>query len=280
MNILYACLNPAQHSLRAALDKQGNVTQINWREMHPMELSLAMVTGKYDVAFLQIQSPGVLDLHALQILKSSGCYIINYTGDVREPLPDWYKEVAPYCDVTCFTNYEDVMQIQAIGYNAQYIREGYESHVFFTQQGIDKKIDVAFIGSNYNERFPQSNLRKQVVNWLLRSSGLKVSIQGRSWPHPIRPINFELQGDVFRQSLVALDMPHFNRQDYHGDRKGSILASGCLPVRVTDFNEFTSTIHDIVRNAKYDPIALAKTAEPYKWDVIINDLFKRITHQP
>jgi ornithine carbamoyltransferase len=67
---------------------------------------------KADVLFMQLQTPTVVDPSTLKEVRDMGVMVINWTGDVRDPIPQHYIDLAPHVDITAFTNHPDVLTMR------------------------------------------------------------------------------------------------------------------------------------------------------------------------
>ncbi|TXH57406.1 MAG: hypothetical protein E6Q97_04575, partial [Desulfurellales bacterium] len=114
--------HPLTHCIARAFEEEGHeVRVVDWRQfskdrhkhkVEPFVIREAM-DFRPDLAFCQFQSPGYSTRALPEALRSIGCFSINWTGDIRSPLPDWYMELAPHFDVTSFTNQPDVDTVRA-----------------------------------------------------------------------------------------------------------------------------------------------------------------------
>lgn len=180
-----------------------------------------------DIVFMQIQSPGVVDAEFIK--KFSGALVINWTGDVRFPIPQWYIDIAPYC-VTMFTNMNDVHSLSHMGYNADYLQIGYDPNIYNPDIPEIIKHDVVFLANNYGDAFPLSDYRVKIVNALRDEFGEKFALYGNGWEHCNGNVNGSqyLEAAVYRSSKIAISCSHFNYERYFSDRLLRAMGTGVM----------------------------------------------------
>lgn len=237
-----------QWSLRKALkDISSEYHEYDWENNRKNVNQLIIYYSNIvDVIFLQIQSPGVLSPSILWSVKSK-VKIFNYTGDVRQPLPQWYVDVAPYC-TTLFTNNTDVEYLKGLGYDAVYFQTGY--NVEFYKADGDKNEnapEIVFMGNHYPNTFPLSQFRYDMVTFLQREYGKRFQVYGRGYPGAIDLMFKQMEeGKAYRSAKIAINCSHFNLKQYSSDRMFRIMACGCfcLTHRFEDIDkEFTDGVH-------------------------------------
>ncbi len=173
---------------RAFTDAGHEVRVVDWRHfskrqnkhrIEPMCIREAM-DFRPDIAFCQFQDGGIITAAFPKALESIGCFSVNWSGDVRYPLPQWYRDVAPYFSVTSFTNLTDVDEIRAMGHRSEFLQIGYEENLYFTAEG--PRSGVVFIGNNYGGyKFAESSTRRGMVQALHEAFGDAFAVYGMSW---------------------------------------------------------------------------------------------------
>lgn len=236
-----------QWSLRKALESiSSDYIEFDWQSIPNVNETLIALSDDVDVIFLQIQSPNVISPTLLGAIKHK-VKIFNFTGDVRQPLPQWYIDLAPHC-TTLFTNNTDAEYLKSLGYDAEYFQIGYNSE-FYIYQG-DKYIvspQIVFMGNNYPGAFPLSQFRYDMVSFLQREYGDKFGIYGKGYPGAI-DLNYKQkeEANVYRSALIGINCSHFNLKQYSSDRMLRIMACGCfcLTHRFDDMEkEFAEGVH-------------------------------------
>ena len=189
-----------------------------------------------DLAFCQFQSPGYISAALPAALRSIDCFSINWTGDVRSPLPQWYIDLAPHFDVTSFTNLPDVEEIRALGYRSEFLQIGYDEQIFNTE-GAGERSGVVFLGNNYGGyKYAESDSRRKMVQAMAEAFPDDFTVYGMSWEGVVPEKNCggylheSLSAEVLRKALVAVGWDHFHRPGFASDRLLRATACGCATV--------------------------------------------------
>ena len=237
--------HPLTHCIARAFEEEGHeVRVVDWRQfskdrhkhkVEPLVIREAM-DFRPDLAFCQFQSPGYITRALPESLRSIGCFSINWTGDVRSPLPDWYMELAPYFDVTSFTNQPDVDTVRAAGHRSAFLQIGYDERIFNTD-GAGERRGVVFLGNNYSGyKYAESESRRAMVQAMAEAFPDEFTVYGMSWEGVVPAKNCggylheALSADVLKGALVAVGWDHFHRPGFASDRLLRATACGCAVV--------------------------------------------------
>lgn len=227
---------------RAFREEGHEVEVFDWRKYqkeqhrHKIEPECIALAKEFkpDLAFCQFQAPGLITERLPLALKEIGCFTINWSGDVRHPLPDWYKELAPHFSVTSFTNMPDVEEIRAMGYRSEFLQIGYDEGIYYP--GNEERSGVVFLGNNYGGyKYAESGSRRDMVKALSEAFPKDFSVYGMSWEE-VAPRNAKGyvrepgDADILRRSLVAVGWDHFHRPGFASDRLLRATACGCATV--------------------------------------------------
>lgn len=197
-----------------------------------LELAISTMLARFtpDVVFMQIQTPGVVSHDSLNELKDSGAFVINWTGDVRYPLPRWYIETGKRIDLTLFTNMPDVYAARQTGINADFCAIGYDPDIYRPDYNTKKDIEVAFFGNNYGTLFPLSEYRRKMVMYLKHEFGSRFKVFGNGWGNPDGNYNHSQheEAKVLRRCKIAINLSHYNYERYSSDRLNRILGCGVM----------------------------------------------------
>lgn len=185
-----------------------------------------------DLIFLHIQSPDIIDAETAKKLSLCGT-TVNFSEDVRDPLPDWYVEVGKEISLTLFTNREDVEELTRRGVNARYIQTSY-NHIWYKKQPKSKEYtgDIVFVGNNYvntNLNFPLAYERYGLVKWLEGKYGPQFKVHGMNWDSSVRSINPQRAIEVINNAKVVVTHSNFNRRGYTSDRLFNTVGCGAYP---------------------------------------------------
>lgn len=222
MKILHIAMGSPEID-RAFCEAGHNVGRINWREWKGNSALQAHVlnacdTMQPDVVFMQLQTPNVMHPHTLARIREGGAVVMNWTGDVRDPLPDHYPQLAPHVNVTLFTNLTDVDKMRAMGHHADYLQIGYDETIYKLPEQPTYRSGVVFIGNNYGDRFPESKSRANLVDALRTTFGHKFEVYGAKWGSGARPCISLEEVEIYQHALVAVNWDHFVRPYFASDR--------------------------------------------------------------
>ena len=176
---------------------------------------------KPDCVFMQIQSPG-FNIGLVEYM-SKNSIVINWSGDVRDPFPQWYRDFNKYC-VTCFSNMRDVREV-----GGEFIQIGTDPDIFKKWEAIDTGGDIVFM-ANYSPRFPLSEYRLHMVNFLKATYGKRFKMIGNNFPHTDGNLMNNQIGEsqFYSGSKIAISLSHYNLERYFSDRLIRAMGSGCF----------------------------------------------------
>jgi spore maturation protein CgeB len=199
---------------------------------------------KPDIVFMQLQHAGVISIPTAQYLAENSI-TVNWTGDVRHPIPFWYAELGKHIDCTLFSNMNDVDTFNALGIPANYLQVGFDEHTFTPHGNKNPHYpDIVFLGSNYLDsfEFPLSRLRYQMVQTLNKRYGARFMAYGNNWAklqgreqflHPPQ------EAEAYRSSKISINLSHFDYGRYSSDRMLRMMGSGgfCLTHHFKDIEK-------------------------------------------
>lgn len=202
-----------------------------------------MLRRKPDVVFMQVQTPGVITADMLKRYPSVKFF--NFSGDVREEIPKWFFEVAPYC-TTLFTNTDWVEAIRAMGNKAEYFQVGFDHNIYRPTGPQAKTKPVVFLGNNHGNGFQLSKLRGDMVERFKHKPWFQV--YGRGWGKDVVDLNYKqtYEAAVYRGAKIGINLSHMDLGSYTSDRMFRLMGSGCmcLAYRHKDIsNEFYNGAH-------------------------------------
>lgn len=188
----------------------------------------AAVAFKPELAFIQVQQGGVISDEALVALKKSGSYIVNWTGDCRQPLPAWYVETGKLVDITLFNNGDDIKVMKKHKLKAGFLQEGYDTEIFNPFGKKRKSPEIVFVGTNYGDAaFPLSIERRLIVEALQPHFGDRFGVYGNGWEHG-RFVNQEETAEIYRNAKIVINYSHYDCSRYSSNRLVFALACGAF----------------------------------------------------
>lgn len=192
-----------------------------------------------DILFLQIQNDQIGNLNTVDLLrdivkdlKSKGCKVINWNGDIRGPFPHWMVQLNP--TVNAFANMRDVNACA----NGKFLQIGID-HKIFKDWKLPKTKGVVFMANHYGSMFPEGQRRMEVARVIKRKFG--ATIYGTGWPKEITDINLmpdpknpipkqSEESKVYNASKIAINHSHFDIERYTSDRLFRCMASKVMVV--------------------------------------------------
>jgi spore maturation protein CgeB len=153
--------------------------------------------------------------------------IVNWTGDVRAPTPQWYIDVGRHIHLTLFTNMYDVEICRRHGIKSDYLQIGVPDKIF-TPNGL-KAFDVpeiVFFGNNPGG-FPLSKMRQDMVRSLKQRYGSRFGVYGSGWGSGTMSITDQhAEASMYRAAKIAINLSHFDYPRYTSDRMLRAMGSG------------------------------------------------------
>lgn len=224
------------------------------------------VAFKPDLIHLQIQHTTILDATTIARTKAllPNTIIVQWTGDVRNYVPETYKQMAAVCDYNLISStgqlqmfsdaiYKPVKYWQ-IGYNPAFYHPAYPSPTTF-------EYDVCFIANNNTiENYPGRAERERVCRLLRKHFGSRFALFGDLWPTDLGSLGSRDQKTVaslYHKSFCVLSVSHFNDiSHYFSDRLLMCLASGRPTVcyRFPNWQSYFTNNCDIVICDELDEI--------------------------
>jgi hypothetical protein len=231
---------------------------------------------KPDLVFIQVQSPGIIKNQTLEAIKPLCGKIINFTGDVRDPLPNWYLETGKVVDLTLFVSMTDVLKAKPF-INCDWIQIGFDDSIFCKKTHPIKSPDIVFMANNYGS-FPLSKYRREIVASLSSEFKSQFEVFGSGWTKS-RNLNSSLldQASIYRGSKIGINCSHYNHSMYSSDRILRIMGSGtfCLSHNFPDheklYGNHMDTFKDtqeLINKCHYYQF----THELYTWDKMVQNL--------
>lgn len=217
-----------------------------------------------DLVFMQLQGANIVPLWLCDEMKNKAI-VVNWSGDVRHPLPPWYVDTAPHVHSTMFSNETDcelLRQSFTGTCRADYIQVGYDHTVYTPDQKKVTVPDIIFCANNYGNLFPNGRLRKELAESLKAVFGSRFLLSGSGWPGAIKHVNEQKESQLYANCKIAINCSHFDYKRYSSDRMFRIMGAGalCLTHRFPDFDmDFIeggnvacwSTVSELIEKCKY-----------------------------
>ena len=210
-----------------------------------------------DIVFMQLQGANILKDETITALKGTGAFVIQWTGDARQPLPSHYAELGKKIDLSLFTNRYDVMEMRKSGCNADYLQVSADHDIYNSKGSIDIKCpEIVFMGNHYQDKFELSSYRMEMVKFLKEIYGDNFGLYG-SWPNGMAAENImfnqEKEAEVYRSCKIAINCSHYDLKSYTSDRFFRILLSGtfCLSKQFPQMEEFKPDVNFVAYDGTF-----------------------------
>lgn len=264
MNVLHIGINsiPNLAIERAFMERGHNVLSIDWKDRK--QTDAALKTLDVDLLFMQLQGPDLVDGDLVRSMRDRGTFVVNWTGDVRHPLPQHYIDMAANVTVTSFTNMPDVLEMQGMGFDARFLQVGYDELIYRPDGPVKATPPIVFMGNNYGERFPLSVKRAEMVEAMRKEFGPDFAVYGKGWGNS-RRVHPDEEAAIYRGAKVAINFDHYDREGFYSDRYLRSRACGCLTMNATT-HSFAQIIADAtywMRSEYRRPTAEKEAAETY-----------------
>lgn len=187
-----------------------------------------------DILFMQVQTPNVIWPETMKQVRQYCGKIVNFTGDVRDPLPEWYIEIGKLIDLTLFVSGTDVKKARERGIKAEWIQIGFDETIFNDKVKKDLSIGVSEIGFSANnyKQFPLSKYRYDIAHTLKREFGSNCGLYGNGWDIQAVDTNSDqiIQSVILNYTKIAVSCSNFDHDRYISDRTLRIMGAGtfCL----------------------------------------------------
>jgi hypothetical protein len=214
----------------------------------------ALKRTKFDVLFLQIQSDKILSASQIRMISQKGIKIFNFTGDVRQPIPRWYHDLAPYV-TTLFSNKTDSDLFKSLGFKSEYFQIGYNVEFYNTTGPKLAGPEIVFMGNNYPGMFPLSGMRIQMVELLQKKYGSRFGVFGNGW-NGAKWLKQHDEASIYRNCKIAISLSHYDLKRYSSDRLFRILGCGafCLSHKFQEIEEEFKNECDLVYWSNFEQL--------------------------
>lgn len=226
-----------QTSLCKALGSLGKYKSINWRKkllslnnsVNKLNNYILDTVNEFmpDFIFMQIQTPDIIFPSTISNIKNIP--ILNWNGDIRNVTPRWMVELAQFPNVhTGFTNGRDINNFKKLGIeNVHYIQIGFEENVYNPDIELEKNNLAVFAGSLYSDKFPLTQLRKEMVEKLKAEFKNDFSVFGGNWgKFSSGSLIPKETAKIYKGSKFAISVNNINEFRYSSDRLLNIMATG------------------------------------------------------
>lgn len=255
--LLFLRMGNHNPQMTSALERYFDCTHIDWTEygMYSQSLQDVVINACNDVnpnyVLLHIQNGNVLTINTIkQISKKHK--VINWTGDVRYPLPQHYIDIGKEIFLTLYTNMNDVVKTRTHNINSDFLQVGFDD-VDFTPVGDTHNYfqPILFLGSNYLDsiNFPLSQLRYDMVKLLKQEFNSNFGLYGTGWLNKDGILTrYTEEATAYRTCKLAINLSHFDYSRYTSDRMFRIMGSGalCLTHRYKDIDQDFNVGEDLV----------------------------------
>ena len=232
--ILHVALNVPgdnQPALERALRSMGEYKQIDWRQLKREKLRSTLIKTceewQPSLIFMQLQTGNVVDVETAKRIRAEGRVIVNWSGDVRSPIPAWYFKLGKEIDWTLVTNEDWVREFRSKGIKSKYLDIGFNQEIFHPWGTVAQCEPIVFMGNHYGS-FPLASLRLEMVNKLKEEYGKEFGVYGRGWPFGTEWLDWQKEVEHYRGCKIAVGISQFDLQRYTSDRLYRAMGSGAF----------------------------------------------------
>lgn len=194
---------------------------------------------KPQLMHMQIQHTNIIDGNTVAEVKRivPNLIVTNWTGDVRNYVPETFKRVARHSDYNLISSVGQIdMFSSAIGKEVRYWQIGYNPKLYYPPKQYKNKyeFDAMFIANhNTKDKHVDAPLRAKMCEIFRKEFGGKFALHGDGWKKANRKLKPGASLDqknlaqYYHRSLTAISVNHYNDIDhYFSDRLLMCLASG------------------------------------------------------
>lgn len=201
-----------------------------------------------DWIHMQLQETNIIQPQTVEEIKKRlpGCFISQWTGDVREYAPPSYCQVGRHCDLNLISSVGQIpMFVNAGLQNVEYWQVGFDPTVWRPiriQKEVRMRNTVRVAGfMNRSGSYPGTAERYSLCRTLSRNF-MDFTVFGDGWASPIThaaPIYTDEANKVMNLAQLLVGSNHFNDVErYFSDRYLTHVASGtCFVGRRTPYLE-------------------------------------------
>lgn len=197
-----------------------------------------------NLVFMQLQAPNVLTDETINTLRRTGAFLVQWTGDARQPTSQHFFDVGRKLDLNLFGNTEDIDALTLKGINADFLNISVDHNIYNPTSPSPK---IVFMGNNYNGLFPLSEYRLNMCRFLQRQYGSNFQVYGKGYPSDIKAIDLmykhKEEANAYRNCKIAINCSHYDLGKYSSDRMFRILFSGafCLTRKFPKMEHYLSS---------------------------------------
>jgi len=310
MNTLFIGIydnNEPNTAFRNAFRKVSNeYREISWGSLPKIDLEKKIISDiheiKPDLIFMQLQSPGVINDIVLNAMRLSGAYLVQWTGDARQPLPRHYIDFGRKIDLSLFNNQNDVDTMVKAGVRADFLQIAFDHNIYKPVGSVTLAPQIVFMGNHYSNVFTLSNYRYDMVQFLRKTYGKNFGLYGCNWPKEwgIESLmyNQEKEAEVYRSCMVGVNLSHYDLKRYASDRLFRIMGCGafCISKEFPEMQEYEGGKNFVTFNSDFKDLkdkidyyldhneerkviaynGCKRTHESWTWDHRINELLNLI----
>jgi spore maturation protein CgeB len=185
---------------------------------------------------MQIQHTTVVDSRSVAVAKKENpdTIFVNWTGDVRNYVPQTYSRMASVCDYNLISSTGQIDLFEKVTKKKiGYWQIGYNPSLYHPSTHTPQtfQYDISFIGNcSPREKYPGAPTRIDACKLLKGAFGARFGLFGGGWPrdcHSSHSVDQRKVMDIYHNSLCCLSISHYNNlKHYFSDRLLMCLASG------------------------------------------------------
>lgn len=180
-----------------------------------------------------------VDVESIRYIKRTS-YIALYLWDMVGLFPEMYVGFSEYNIIYTFDQH-DANVLQSEGYHAKFKPSGYDNSIYYPML-VEKKYDIAFVGTMYNERVKMLDELIQCfpnVKWAIYGEyapirkpvqWLKWVFSGKHKYYQNKNIKKEMVNELYNSSHIILSIVRDNQEDGWSSRLPEILGTSSFQI--------------------------------------------------
>ncbi|WP_288983725.1 glycosyltransferase [uncultured Flavobacterium sp.] len=237
-----------RNSLRGISSNYEEISHSNLFSTNKFQIDVQNIIKRQvpDVIFMQLQGANVISDQTLSAMKKCGAFLVQWTGDARQPTPSHYIDFGKKINLSLFGNTEDIEFLTSNGVNADFLQISADETIYTPKSNYP---EIVFMGNHYSGRFPLSNFRLEMCRFLKHIYGDRFMVYGTGWESRLNPKNVMYkqheEADVYRRCKIAINCSHYDLRRYTSDRFFRILLSGafCLSKEFPKMDEYMPNVN-------------------------------------
>jgi hypothetical protein len=199
----------------------------NFKGNPSIQLVKEAMNFRPDLIHMQLQETDKIQPFTVREIKRRfpSCIISQWNGDIRHYLMGSCVQVGKFIDFTLLSNEGHLPDYEkAIGKKCYYWQNAVGPRFYTTPE--KERHGIAFVGNNYQDRFPNARQRIELRQALRKAFGKEFRTHGGGWSDGTVPLPWDKQPLFYRTSKVTVSHNLISAARYFSDRTLMMMVSG------------------------------------------------------